>query len=377
METMQNRESHGRLIFFRGMVVLVIVFILISCEPFTTSSASITNTVNANEPTTEVPSTPPILPAIYQPKALNPLDTPRTYVQDTCRYLRNKWHPANAEPGTVVMIIMFHGIFSSQPETPENLDGIETLEFAWIMEQLKKQGFEAINTKEFLAFMERNVKIPSRSVLIIQDDPHGAEYFDKYFGDAWENWKWPVVNGWNSQSDMTEAMLQENALMETEGRVDHQLQGMVAGSILSDDSSKAIIGRELENPIDPFTKLFQKTPIAIIWPGGGFGLRPVQAARELGYQLGFTANSRGPVMYNWVPLADEYDPERPAYLPDAQVKDPLMTLPRYWPYQVLDNIDTVRIMGNQAAEYAQENKTVEFEYYKVVCESTYGPIPTP
>ena len=51
-------------------------------------------------------------------------------------------------------------------------------------------------------------------------------------------------------------------------------------------------------------KYFNKTPIAIIWPGGDFGVRPVQFARKFGYQLGFTINPRGPIMYNWVPLAD-------------------------------------------------------------------------
>ncbi len=371
MGTMHTQESNSNYILFRCAIILMIVFTLISCEPFTTSSTPTT----ANTTTQVIP---PALPPIYQSEFLNPLDAPHTYAEDTCKYLRNKWHPANAQPGTVVMIIMFHEIFSSQPEDPENLDDVETFEFARIMLQLREQGFEAINTKEFLAFMERNVKIPTRSVLIIQDAPHDAAYFDKYFGDAWNDWKWPIVNGWTSEADnISDTMLQENILMEIEGRVDHQLQGMIPGSILTDNSSKAVIARELKNPIDPFIEQFSKNPIAIIWPDGGFGMRPVQAARQLGYQLGFTANSRGPVMYNWVPLADTVDPQRPDYIPEAFIKDPLMTLPRYWPYQVLNNLDAVRVMGNQAAAYAQENKAAEFEYYKVVCESTYGPIPTP
>jgi hypothetical protein len=103
----------------------------------------------------------------------------------------------------------------------------------------------------------------------------------------------------------------------------------------------------------------------------------VEAARQLGYQLGFTSNSRGPVMYNWVPLADEFDPERPTYLPEGNIRDPLMTLPRYPADQVLDALDKVRVTGNEAAEFARKNQAAEFEYYETICEPIYGPMPTP
>ena len=96
--------------------------------------------------------------------------------------------------------------------------------------------------------------------------------------------------------------------LEREGFVDHQAHGINSDTILSDESSKTVITRELEGSLLAFAKRFAKTPYAIIWPNGGFGLRPVQAARQLGYQLGFTANARGPVMYNWIPLADEIVP---------------------------------------------------------------------
>jgi len=186
-----------------------------------------------------------------------------------------------------------------------------------------------------------------------------------------------VVNGWTSDPDASESLLQENIALEYEGWVDHQAQGVIPGTILSDDSSKAVVTRELEGSINAFTKLYAKNPIAFIWPGGGFGQRPVIAARQLGYQLGFTANARGPVMYNWVPLAYEIDPARPTYIPEGYINDPLMTLPRYWPDQILNAIDEVRVTGNEAAAYAQANKSVELEYYDIVCTSTYGPMPSP
>jgi hypothetical protein len=138
-----------------------------------------------------------------------------------------------------------------------------------------------------------------------------------------------------------------------------------------------VISRELKGSLTAFANRYAKRPIAFIWPGGGFGQRPVEAARELGYQLGFTSNSRGPVMYNWVPLADELDPERPAYLPEGYIRDPLMTLPRYSQEQVIDAIDKVRVIGNEAAKFARINQAAEFDYYKTVCEPIYGRMPTP
>lgn len=304
---------------------------------------------------------------------MNPLDTPRPYLKDDCQYLKAKWDPNNAEPGTVVMIIMFHGITKGQ--LIESVDGVTKRDFHHIMEQLKEQGFEAIHTRQLVDFLETNAKIPYRSVVLIQDDHHRGENFLKNFLPYWETWGWPVVNGWPTQPDTLEVIWEENIALENEGWVDHQAQGVMVGSRLSDDSPKAVVTRELQDPIAVFQERFKKTPIAIIWPGGGFGVRPVEMARDLGYRLGFTINSRGPVMFNWIPLANKEDPKRPSYQPEGEVSDPLMTLPRYWPYEVLDQLDEVRLTGREAAAYAQENKAVEMEYYEIVCAPTYGPIP--
>ena len=165
--------------------------------------------------------------------------------------------------------------------------------------------------------------------------------------------------------------------LEREGFVDHQASGVSLDTDLSDESSKAVITRELEGSLFSFAERFGKTPYAFIWPNGGFGLRPVQAARQLGYQLGFTSNARGPIMYNWVPLADETDPARPTYAPEGSINDPLMTLPRYSPDQALEAIDAVRASGKEAAAYAEANKATEIEYYEIMCRAAYGPLPTP
>ncbi len=82
-------------------------------------------------------------------------------------------------------------------------------------------------------------------------------------------------------------------------------------------------------------------------------------------------------MYNWVPLADELDPLRPAYIAEGKIGDPLMTLPRYWPSEALLAIDNVRTIGSQAAAYAEAIKKTEIDYYDIVCAPTYGLIPVP
>ena len=101
----------------------------------------------------------------------------------------------------------------------------------------------------------------------------------------------------------------------------------------------------------------------------------MEAARKLGYQLGFTMNTRGPVLYNWIPQTDIEDSGRPAYPPEGQINDPLMTLPRYLASQAVRNIDKVRVIGEEATAFAEQNRQTELEYYDIVCMPQFGPIP--
>jgi hypothetical protein len=52
-----------------------------------------------------------------------------------------------------------------------------------------------------------------------------------------------------------------------------------------------------------------------------------------------------------------------------------MVLPRYWPSQVQASLDTVRTIGNKAADYAEQTRAVELEYYDIMCAPAYGAIP--
>ena len=154
--------------------------------------------------------------------------------------------------------------------------------------------------------------------------------------------------------------------------MDHQAHGVIHNIPMSDDVSDDYIYGELQGSMTAFEQYYGKQPLAIIWPGGGFGQRPVEIARELGYRIGFTINPRGPLMYNWVPQADEKDPERPFLLPETPAGDPLLTLPRYWSTDASRYIDTVRQIGNAARAYAESNREVETAYYNLVCRSQYG-----
>ena len=325
-------------------------------------------------PAPTIVRTPPTLPANFTTGRLNALDTPHTYIQDTCQYLHDKWSSNNAAPGTIVMVIMLHGIKQDAADVTANDITVE--DFQQMMNDLHEQGFEAITATQMADFIDHNAKIPARSVLLIQDDRRTAENFNKHFRPYFEQWGWPVVNAWISWDDSIRALnLQDNISLEAEGLVDHQSHGYVHNINMSDDSTDDFIKTEFEKSIEDLQTNFNKTPVAIIWPGGGFGIRPVQFARQFGYRLGFTVNPRGPVMYNWIPLADQADPARPAYLPEGYVNDPPMVIPRYWPYQVRSELDNVRNIGKEAAAYAEQNKATELEYYDIVCVPTMGSIP--
>ena len=349
----------------------------ISTQAYETALAALQSTETLVPTETPLPSptavrTPPALPADFTTGRL--IDTPHTYVQDTCEYLHNKWDSNNAAPGTVVMVVMLHGIKRDAADVTAN--DITAEDFRQMMNDLHEQGFEAINATQMADFMDHNAWIPARSVLLIQDDRRTGENFNEHFRPFYDQWGWPVVNSWISWDDSIRAVnLQDNVNLEAEGWVDHQSHGYVHNINMSDDSTDDFIKGEFEGSINDMQNNFNKTPVAIIWPGGSFGIRPVQFARQYGYRLGFTINPRGPVMYNWIPLADQADPARPAFLAEGYVNDPRMVIPRYWPYQVRSELDNVRNIGKDAAAYAEQKKSTELEYYDIICAPVMGALP--
>jgi hypothetical protein len=350
-------------------------------QAFATVNAAGTATAQSSAPTgtavpaatATLPRTPPALPPAFQSASLAPLVTPHTYVTDACEYLKAKWNPNNAAPGTVALVIMFHGIEKASSETTDSKN-ISSRDFKKLMADLHELGFTAINTQQLSDFLYTNAKIPQRSVLLVVDDRKYAENFNTWFRPYWNDWGWPVVNSWIGAFGGADNVLAENVALEKEGWVDHQAHGIIHNIPMDDNSTNEYLLSELQGSMDVFQQYYGKTPIAIIWPGGGFGVRPAQVARQVGFKLGFTVNPRGPIMFNWIPLADQatgqYD------IAEGPVGDPLMTLPRYWDTDAGSKLDEIRILGNEAAAYAEQNKAVELEYYDIVCAPTLGPIPT-
>ena len=338
-------------------------------QPKATAPATIFPTpTRTPSPTETAIRTPPALPGIYSSERLNPNDTPHTYVKDTCEYLKNRWEPNNAMPGTVVMVIMLNSINRGKSLST---DGISVVKFGQIVENLHEQDFEAINTEKLANFLEHNAYIPHRSVVFLQDGRYTPENFNRHFRPLWDDSGWPVVNAWNVQPGSNDPLWQDNAILEQEGWVDHQLYSPMQR--YSDIASEQYLSDELKKYTNAFEEKFEKAPIAIIWPGKP-GDNFIAAARNRDIRLGFTANPRGPLMYNWIPLGDHDDPSRKNIYPEGPFNDPLMTLPRYWPSQVVDQLDQIRLIGKKATDYAEKNKAIELEYYDIVCAPKYGPI---
>ena len=206
------------------------------------------------------------------------------------------------------MIVMLNNI--NRGDKPNSTDSITVNQFERMVKSVKEQGFEAINTQQLGDFLESNKKIPPRSVLFLQDGRRTADNFNRRFRQYWEDWGWPVVNSWIIQVDSPDSLIQENLALELEGFVDHQLYSSLHR--FSESASEEYLAGELKKYVDIFEERYNKAPIAITWPGMP-GTNFIKAARNLGFRLGFTANARGPVMYNWIPLADREDLERPAY----------------------------------------------------------------
>ena len=155
------------------------------------------------EPTID-PNLPiPTLPEVFVFELLNPRDVPHTYEADVCKFLKNRWDSGKAIPGTVVMIIMYHSIVSGDETAVRYDNQVSSEKHNQMMENLKAQGFEAIDMSQFVNFMLNNDYIPERSALIISDDRHHEGYWRDHFKPYFEKYGWRVVNAWISAPDTT------------------------------------------------------------------------------------------------------------------------------------------------------------------------------
>ncbi len=286
-----------------------------------------------------------------------------TYL-DACQYLRQRWDANNSPPGTVVVPIMYHSI--AQPGRP--IVANTTITEAYFQQTIQHAhalGFQTITTSQLVDFLEHNAKIPQRSLLMIVDDrrPGVVGMFMPYL----KQFDWTLTLAWISGKN-TASNWKEIEDLAASGRLDVQSHGYNHVYIYP-DTPLDVIEEELTKPMDLLLQHFGKKPIAYIWPGGDFVDYAVTMARQAGYQIGFTAYSRGPIMFNWVPQG----------APEQAVNDPLMLLPRFWSTAAYTNLDEAVQISEQAAAQAEQDRDAEIAWMNANCpqpSATLSPSPT-
>jgi peptidoglycan/xylan/chitin deacetylase (PgdA/CDA1 family) len=313
-------------------------------------------------PTATPTSTPPPLPfEVFTHQLIRPGNIPQSYISNPCEYLSLRWSPERSTPGTVVIPVMFHGVREAGKSVVEgDITTITEEQFNMFVDYAKRFGYETITTAQLYDFLLTNARIPARSMLLIVDDRRPGTV-ETYFLPVAEKNDWTITLSWligNTDDELWAWMERLNAT----GRLDVQSHGNGTLYIV-EQTPEEEIRHELLDPIPLIEEHFGKRPLAIVWPGGNFTPLAVAIAREGGYQLGFTAFSRGPVMFNWIPQGPE----------ERAVADPLMTLPRFWSTDVTLSLQTGDKVGDAAQSAALENFPAEAEYYRTYCGGELTP----
>jgi peptidoglycan/xylan/chitin deacetylase (PgdA/CDA1 family) len=327
-----------------------------------TETATLTLTITPNPTltptTTSTPSlTPTLAPLeLFSTRLLRQGVLPQPYLDDYCSYLSMRWAAGNSQPGTVVVPIMFHTIAQDGRQLSDPKRDITVAQFDSFIQYAKSLGFETITTQELLSFLTNNVVIPTRSMMIIIDDRRPGTIRDQIMPVLQEN-DWSVTSAYiAAPNELAWAWDLMDQLFAT-GRLDVQSHGYSGQLYIQPETPVDKIRSEIWDSTPVLEQHFGSRPIAFIWPGGNFTPLSVQIARQGGYQLGFTAYSRGPLMFNWVPLGEE----------EQVVDDPLMVLPRAWSSAANVNLDEAVKISAKAQAFAEQNFNIEAEWYGTYC----------
>lgn len=313
---------------------------------------------------TFTPSATPPPPAQFTSKVLRPNVSAQSYLEN-CKYLKLRWSPGNSSPDTVVVPIMFHGIVKSGHPVENSVD-ISVEQFQDFVTYAHYLGFETITTSQLVDFLENNAPIPRRSMIMIIDDRRPGTVRE-HFMPVLQEYNWTLTLGYISGivPDSEWANLED---MAKSGRLDVQAHGWLhnASTYIQDTTPEDVIRQEIFKPIPVLQKHFGYRPTAFIWPGGDYNSLAVQIAREAGYKVGFTANSRGPLLFNWIPLGAA----------EQAMNDPLMVLPRFWSNEAGLALDQGIKAGEAAGAYAAKNYKKEANWYRAECGGELPPMPT-
>jgi len=371
------------------ILLLFTMFLLTSCSQkqlpvYPTNTVRISQTSFPDRiEKTHTPLIPAINPTILPTKSPNPTNTftptatsipipllsfetkkilrnvvPQTYFNEECEYLSLRWGETKSQPGTIVVPVMYHSIRQEGKPVTDNLT-VSHEYFQATMDHAKKLGFETITAQELSDFLYHNEKIPPLSMILIIDDRRPGVIRDHFLPVLEQN-NWTVTLAYIS-GVANEREWNEMRELNSSNRLDMQAHGFYhnGNTYFTEFTSTDIIKEEVFSPIEAIQKNFGKRPIAFIWPGGNFTEESVAIVRTAEYELGFTAFSRGPIMFNWIPLGEQ----------EIEMNDPLMVLPRYWSTTAYIALDEAVEIANQAKIFADENRLIEYNWYEDYCQA--------
>jgi peptidoglycan/xylan/chitin deacetylase (PgdA/CDA1 family) len=325
-----------------------------------TPQPTITSTITVTASPTTRPTEYPLLGFEYKFK---PAEISSHPYLTTCDYLTNRWNPEKSKPGTIIVPVMYHSIRQRGRELQDNMQVTQDY-FEYSMSYAKTLGFETITTDELVGFLYQNDPIPERSMILIIDDRRLGVVRDHFMAFLNAN-DWTLTLAYITGIARADEW-QEFERLNVDGRLDLQAHGFYHNqdTYITQFTPLEVVREEIYNPIPVIEEHTGKKPLAFIWPGGNYTKEAVEIAREAGYRVGFTIQSRGPIMFNWIPLG----------LEESQVNDPLMVLPRIWSNSITLDLDRAVLISESAKEFALQNKTAEYEWFQIYC-SDYPPLP--
>lgn len=335
-----------------------------------TTTGTLVPTVSPSPTSTTVPPTATSTPATTPTPLVLPQfqsriirnNTPLSYIADPCQALYARWNPANSQPGTVLLPIMYHSILKDIRKIEDDTS-ISASDFRNQLEYARSLGFQTVTTAQVIDFLYHNAPIPKLSLLLIVDDRRPG-VIREHFLPLLEEFDWTVtlayITGIGEDWEW-----QEMERLYASGRLDVQAHGYLhrGDTYFTPQTPPETIQQEVFDPIPVIFQHFGVRPYAFIYPGGNFTEPAVNTIRLAGYRIAFTTYSRGPILFNWVPQGDE----------EAALNQPLHLLPRAWSPAAWVSIDHAYQLSQQAAAFAEQNKTLELSYYKQYC-SAYPPL---
>ncbi len=291
----------------------------------------------------------------FTPKLYNGVSA-YAYIDEDCQVLSEKWGENKSSPNTVVVPIMYHSVRQAGKPVTDSITVSEEY-FLYTMQYAHDLGFETITTDQLIGFLYHNEPIPERSMILIIDDrrPGVAR---EHFLPIMEKYDWETTLAYITGPAAEWEWVELEKLTQT-GHFEVQAHGFMHSptSYFTEYTEPDVIEEEVYGAIPLIESRLGVRPDVFIWPGGNFTPESIAVVHQAGYEIAFTAYSRGPILYNWIPLGNE----------EAAMNDPLMVLPRYWSTSATVNLDEAVAIQNKLVEFNQENQAEAYRWYNAFC----------